>query len=291
VTHTLSGEKAGTQGRAGSNETWDLTAFTHKTTPDPTRYPFRLEGVTNVCIVGGKIIGNIPDNYSRTQWYDRVGIPSDAAEYDGDAFRVTQEAGWSLIKDAYVERVSDAYDPNAAPGDKTYIDHVHAKHIRDDCIENDDLPHSVYVNDSLFDGCFNFISEREADSSYADQGNTAGETVIENSLVYVEPMPLGSKYCDGNSRCVNEGGARGLFKWSATATTNLVVRNTIFRIDQQSYSSSNADRFPTGRYENVTLVWLGPGDYPEPLPRGVTLTRDKSVWDNAKAAWLSRAAR
>jgi hypothetical protein len=177
ATRRLTGNKTGTQGAkssAASNKTWNLIGFTHTSTPDPTRYPFRLERVANVCIVGGRILGNIPDTYSRTEWYDRIGLPSSTPVYDGDAFRITQKNGWVLIRDAYVERVSDAYDPNGARTARTYLDHVHAKHIRDDCIENDDKPHSIYVNDSLFDGCFNFLSEREENSSYAGRGKDPG---------------------------------------------------------------------------------------------------------------------
>jgi len=33
------------------------------------------------------------------------------------------------------------------------------------------------------------------------------------------------------------------------------------------------------------MVWLGPGDYPVPLPSCFTVTKDRSVWDNAVAAW------
>ena len=169
ATRWVTGNVTGTQGAsssAGSNETWNLTGFTHTTTPDPTRYPFRLERVRNVCIVGGRIIGNIPDSYSRTQWYDGIGLPSSAPKYDGDAFRIVQKNGWALIRDAYVERVSDAYNPQGPRTARFYLDHVHAKDIRDDCIENDLKPHSIYVKDSLFDGCHNFISERGEDSSY-----------------------------------------------------------------------------------------------------------------------------
>lgn len=54
-----------------------------------------------------------------------------------------------------------------------------------------------------------------------------------------------------------------------------------------SYSSDNGDKFPKGTYQHVTLVWLGSGDYAEALPPGVKLTRDKRVWDTAKAAWLN----
>jgi hypothetical protein len=36
---------------------------------------------------------------------------------------------------------------------------------------------------------------------------------------------------------------------------------------------------------NNVMVWLGPGNYPVPLPSCFTVTRDRSVWDRAVARW------
>ena len=36
---------------------------------------------------------------------------------------------------------------------------------------------------------------------------------------------------------------------------------------------------------DLTIVWLGQGSFPEPLPACFTVTTDKTVWDNAVAAW------
>jgi hypothetical protein len=45
--------------------------------------------------------------------------------------------------------------------------------------------------------------------------------------------------------------------------------------------------FPPGHLpRHVTLVWLGEGPYPQPLPPGVTLTRDPRVWEEAREAWI-----
>ena len=46
-----------------------------------------------------------------------------------------------------------------------YLDHVQARYIRDDCIENEgdgppQVPMTVVVRDSLFDGCFTGFAER-----------------------------------------------------------------------------------------------------------------------------------
>jgi hypothetical protein len=48
------------------------------------------------------------------------------------------------------------------------------------------------------------------------------------------------------------------------------------------------EHFPEGRYYNVTLVWLGRGEYPAPLPEGIELTRDVDVWNRARLEWLNR---
>jgi hypothetical protein len=39
---------------------------------------------------------------------------------------------------------------------------------------------------------------------------------------------------------------------------------------------------------NNVMVWLGPGDFPTTLPDCFTVTKDRTVWDNAVADWLAR---
>ena len=59
------------------------------------------------------------------------------------------------------------------------------------------------------------------------------------------------------------------------------------------FGTSSTQVWPAGTYENVKVVWTGKGSYATAggcknvLPPGVTLTTDKSVWDNAKSAWLA----
>lgn len=311
ATRWVTGNVTGTQGAsssAGSNETWNLTGFTHTTTPDPTRYPFRLERVRNVCIVGGRIIGNIPDTYSRTQWYDGIGLPSSAPKYDGDAFRIVQKNGWALIRDAYVERVSDAYNPQGPRTARIYLDHVHAKYIRDDCIENEgsgnvERPMNLVINRSLFDGCFTGIAERPMYAGGSVQNGSGPQSLtIDNTLMYIQPQPLGPNYCSdaqvttGRCKATSRSnvwmGAHGIWKWSRAAASKVTIRNSVFKLDMASYTSCGAQVWPAGTYQNVTLVWAGAGPYAtaggckNTLPAGVTLTTDNSVWSKAKAAWL-----
>ena len=91
-------------------------------------------------------------------------------------------------------------------------------------------------------------------------------------------------------------GAHGIWKWSWAAAKDVTIRNTVFRLDQASYSSCSPQQWPAGSYQDVTLVWTGAGAYSTAggcrnvLPAGVTLTTDRSVWDNARSAWLARSA-
>src|SRR5690606_24524978 len=65
------------------------------------------------------------------------------------------------------------------------------------------------------------------------------------------------------------------------------LRDTVILVPRHSASSNRAMQFAPGRYERVTVVWLGRGDYPWPPPAGVTITRDRSVFDRAKAAFMA----
>lgn len=73
-----------------------------------------------------------------------------------------------------------------------------------------------------------------------------------------------------------------LLKHSACFGT-VTMRDTVIRIDAVSRTGPKPMSFAPGQYENVTLVWLGPGNYPRPLPPGVTQIKDVGVWHRARA--------
>ncbi|HSE08343.1 MAG TPA: hypothetical protein VLB29_06735 [Nocardioidaceae bacterium] len=288
-------EQALYQGNSGG--TWDLRGAVWHEKP----YPIRSESWSKGCIKGGEVHGPVPDDATRDEWYDGEG-DQDGPGGEGLRVTMTSSAGsWLFVQDMSVEDFEDAYDPNAAgSAARTYLDHVYARDIRDDCIENEQPVHSVYVNNSFFDGCFAAFAQRPTEAESARDGETPAVFTVENSLVYVEPQPLGDNYCDDDSaargRCVASGeewlGAYGIWKWSDMAARQVEVRNTIFRLDMPSYSSCQAQMWPDGTYENVTLVWAGAGDYRtagecnNTLPDGVTLTTDLSVWDRAVSDWF-----
>lgn len=72
------------------------------------------------------------------------------------------------------------------------------------------------------------------------------------------------------------------------------VHDNIFRVDQDANNTGLG--VPIGKLEscsNNTVVWLGLGPYPDPLPATFndqpcfTVTTDPSVWDDAVKAWLA----
>jgi len=297
----LNGDLTGAQGLSSTqvDRTWDLRDFSQTSSPNPTRYPFSLGAAKRVCIIGGSVIGNIPRDYSREQFYDNN---SDGIEWDNEGYRPqhTADSPWVYQYGSYAENVSDAFDPNGLANgvNHTYLDRVHAKDIRDDCVEVEGegfSPHTITITRSLFDGCSNFLSMRPSGTSHADAGTTDATLTIEDSLAYVRPNELGASNC--TQVCTTIGGVpymgnHVLFKWSSAAAKNVVVRNTVFRVDQPSAFSSRAMHWPAGVYENVTLVWTWPKPYTDyfDVPAGVKVTSDVKVWEDAKTAWLANDA-
>lgn len=292
--------------KSNNRGTWNLQgAVWNHNAPRPFLYPIRSESWTKGCIKGGSVLGDVPWSWTRDQWYNGL---DGGTHFGGEAFRQTMtntSGNFLRIQDAFVQDYEDAYDPNSAsPLATTYLDHVSARYIRDDCIENEAVPHTMVVRNTLFDGCFSAFAERPHGSTTAANGSGPQSFTVLGSLVYVRPEPLGPKYCDAGrvtlGRCRPTStpnvwlGAYGIWKWSNQAARTVVVKDTIFRLDMPSYSSCQSQRWPVGTYQNVTLVWTGKGRYATAggcenrLPAGVRLTTDIRVWQNAKAAWLSQ---
>lgn len=298
VSKTVTGPQSEATYQDNNGGTWDLTGAVWQGSA-AARYPIRSDGWTDGCVIGGTVRGPIDSDATRDQWYN----DETHGGKNHEGVRLDVGSGdFAVVRDTFVSDVEDAYDPNGGSASSaTYLDHVHAEDIRDDCIENEKSVHNLYISNSLFDGCFVAFAEKP-DSSSADAGTADADFVVEDSLVYVQPQPLGPNYCSSSKvsqdRCKATDksdvwlGSYGMFKWGKSAAANVVIRDTIFRVDMPSYSSCTGNRFPTnGTYENVTLVYTGPGswatagDCSNAVPKGVTVTTDKSVWDNAKAAW------
>ena len=303
------GSQSGYINQTNNNQTWNLTGAVWNSTPTSSHYyPVRSDAFTKGCIIGGSVDGRVPQTATRDQWYNGE---DGGTRLGGEGFRqtLTTTAGnWAVLRNTSVSNIEDAYDPNTQDASHTYyLDHVRAEMIRDDCLENEgtgtaEKPMNVVIRNSMFDGCFTGFAERPTWSNHgAPNGFGPSSLTVENSLMYINPQPLGPNYCNSTKvqqgRCAQNGstwlGAHGIWKWSEAAASKVTIRNSVFRLDMPSYTGCAPQVWPAGTYENVKVVWTGKGSYATAggcknvLPPGVTVTTDKSVWDNAKAAWLA----
>jgi hypothetical protein len=260
-----------------NSKTYDLRDARIVGYPNANKYPLALgkrDPGTSTCVVGGTVVGS--QSRSLT-WQVMKG------SLDGDGLNLRSHGG--VVDGIRIDNVEDGIGTIGGDPQGVMIRNAHMTYIRDDCLENDAVV-GLIVKDSLLDGCFFGLSERPGRGGTPRPALATEQTLLDGVLMRLEPMP----YERSEARCAADGlGTGGFFKWSAYAN-KLVVRNSVLFAERLAARCGGAMHFPSNAiFENVTLVWLGPGDYPGNLPTsGVTVTRDRDVWDRAKAAWLLR---
>jgi hypothetical protein len=278
----LSGEQPDQykDGSPSSDRTVDARRATFVSFPFNTLYPVSLGSGTparRVCLIGGLVEGQ----QSRKLTWDQM-----KSRHDGAGARVAGE-DWYVVDGLRVSNVEDGIDPRGTDdrypkdGDGFILRNLYFSYIRDDCVENDDIAGGVIV-DSLFDGCNTGISERPTKGSpqFAYPAPKAETLRLKDVLLRLQAMP-GPR---GHPASVRGHGQ--LFKWSDIAN-RLVIEDSIFLVE--TVPNDGTSDFPPGTTaRNVTVVWLGPGTFPGRLPAGVEVTRDREVWDRARARWLDR---
>jgi len=244
--------------------------------PNADVYPLQVRDMESPSLSGAAVVGVQP---RELPWRVMKTV------YDGDGLVVRHCTGHAVVSDVYFENVEDGFGPQEHL-ERWTLRRAYMRYIRDDAVENDYLIPGEIV-DSLIDGCFVFLSHRPEEE-------VASETVtaVRRCLVHVEAQPHdGYEERGWRDRyiAIGEDGigrAPGmLFKWQEGAGS-VVVEDSVLRVDEVAWSGPDDMGFPPGVYRNVTLVWLGPGPYPQPLPPGVTLTRDLRVWEEARDAWI-----
>src|SRR6266511_3441339 len=253
--------------RTPDDHTYDLRRATSIAYGRSSNYPLlfgKARAGTNLCVLGGHVIGQQPRALTYQAVYTR---------YNGDGMWV-QGRGSYLVRGFRAENVEDGISLQGGDGDFAVVSGAYLSYVRDDCIENDHIV-GGRVEDSLFDGCFMGISERP-DANAPPSRAPAGETfTLDRTLIRIAPQ--------ANERAADGAGNGQLFKWS-DAANRLVLRDSVFLVEEVPIRGYTPLAFPAGTTaQNVTLVWLGAGAYPGPLPRGVTVVRNRAVWDTARA--------
>jgi hypothetical protein len=268
------------------DRTYDLRNLRHVGYGTTTRYAITIANPgagwtsSRMCLLGGTVLSSVDRGRN---WEDLEN------NYNGDGLDIGIESDWAVVDGL---RIDNTFDGIAAQGPskaELIVRNVHLSDIRDDCIENDDQPKSLTVQDSLLDGCFTGISERPgAETNDLQAGAT---TTLDGVLLHVKPQAFGTD-CRHPEACADGKAAFGLFKWSTAATSRVIIRNSVLRVDRYSAYGPSEMSFPPGTTaENSILVWLGPGLYPAPLPPGLEMTTDVTVWERARAQWLCRHGR
>ena len=253
-----------------ADATYDLRSFTSTAYPSGSSFPLAFgpesPGVRTV-VIGGTVIGQQRRNLSWENVHDPFG---------GGGLRMIGID--SLVSyDVRVDNVTDGFMPLPPPEDlngaRFLIDGCHMTWIRDDAVE-DDTEMSGTIRDCLFDGINTGVSIGQSTQ------NPDAVVRIKHSVFVFEPMR--------NDRATDGIGHQALFKQMPGGHVRL--SNVVVCYPENPMSPSRLRIFPPGHYSNVRLV-LGSdfvGRYPGHRPAGVTVTRDWSVCEAARAHWLSR---
>jgi hypothetical protein len=262
--------------------TLDMTAL------DVAIMPPQADGITvnnapgGTCISGGSVTGQ----QSRDLGWEVIHHPP----YNADGVHWSHPTtGQVTVENTHIVNVEDAIGPpkgldvNSAA--TFLVRGVHAEYVRDDFLENDGCM-SGEVSDVLVDNSHMFLSER---NSNGPCWNKQKDLYVRDSVVWLgcQPDPRTNKNitsCPRSASGISQSAGQ-VFKWAPGSGT-VRMENVVVRLDATPASGVADMDFPAGAYSNVTIVWTHAGPYPRPVPPGVAVTTDVTVWQTARQAWL-----
>jgi hypothetical protein len=273
------GVKIGYSGNPAPNTVVDMSGVTVKFAP-PGESGWVVSGSDNVCVVGGKFVGQSSKSIT---WKESK------AKYDGSGLRVNNLKGTFTWENVILDNSHDGImlprspdkTPNSAKG---VVRGVYLKYTRDDCFENDSST-TVVADDALME-CHMFFSARNNTVGDAGAGSSA---TIRNVLVHMtcKPDDRTDKSCgptDSHAQIWKLGESSSKYK--------IHVEDSIFMVESLSRNGAKTMRLNMNgniTYKNVTVVWGGQGNWPGPdKPPGITFTKDRNIWDAARAEWLAK---
>jgi hypothetical protein len=107
--------------------------------------------------------------------------------------------------------------------------------------------------------------------------------IFDRVLVHLAPMP-GPHGTDDPSIL---GHGSFFKKFDHGGRHQPIIRDSVFFLEEDCYSGCKD--WPAGTTaSNVVVVWVGDGEFPMSVLPGMTLTTDRSVWDEAAATWKQR---
>lgn len=231
----------------------------------------------DVCVFGGVINGHIPLSWSWEEAHDFGGA--------GDK---TYTGRLAYVDGARIHNVEDGWKPRELPefGNTGVMQmrNTYMTGVRDDAIENDNFMPG-FIEDSLFDGVYTFLSEQNQSGGEPFTIGPEEDLYIRITRVYVRLYPTNSDI----------GGRFGRwFKWQPRGTTNhlLVITDSVF-----------ATHGPRGNWDGLNfpeettfigtnyILWLGePGEYKAPIPPDIIFLEGQTAfdkWNEVRNNWLT----
>ena len=231
----------------------------------------------DVCVLGGVVNGHLPLSYT---WQD-------SHDFGGSGDR-TYTGRIAYIDGARVHNVEDGWHPRELPELSNVgimqMRNTYMTGIRDDAIENDNFMPG-FIEDSLFDGVFTFLSEQ-------NENGTGVVTLGPNEDPYIRITRVYARLYPTNSDGYDLYSARW-FKWKPEGATNhnLIITDSVFAAGPVVGRWSVLE-FPPGTTFQGTnyILWLGAsGEYEATVPPGVILLEGQPAldkWNEVRNNWL-----
>jgi hypothetical protein len=276
---------------AKAGQTYDARAEPFRDTqPRVNAGVIEVKQADGVCVVGPTLIGPLTSEHS----WDSALKP--------DGIQWNRAIGRHELHGAWITRVNDALSPPKDPQvsrDAYFVFRdIYAREIRDDALENDACL-SGEIRDSLFDGVHMGFASRPGSGNVVDVGSTMPIVRITDTMLRL--------VCQTDARtdgsCAVGTSHAQWFKLAEPGRTNTCVTsdgrvaphyrltNVLLRADSVPRSGLSALELPAeGTYENVTVLYTGPGTLPR-MPPGVTVITDpvqvEEIWTTARGKWLA----
>ena len=289
-----------------------------------TGWPALVEGAANanVCWSGGEMISgiNLQASYKSIK-YGTAGVVHADAGMAGSSGQWATGGGPAnpTFEGLFGFNAENMFSFNSPNIERWTIRNVWMMYGRDDCIENDGFWNGT-VDDSFFDGCFNFMSMRMPTPKPPD--TTAGligdhknnTVVVKNTLIRAEPMPPDLDTPKQNMIYVNNipYGNAGFFKGHGAHycygdvpddcqgandyNPHLILQSNIFLMETgpiEGWQYGFQVKLDRNQCKNNVLIWLGAGPYEGPqwgddCMRIVTGQAGRGLWKQAVADWHNR---
>jgi hypothetical protein len=253
----------------------DLWSAQYNTPPQPDP----------MCFSGGAILGTQP-----------LGATWGETKRDGGGYAITVNGKGAVVERVRIHNHHDAFVPYRSDGFVFRDNWV--SYNRDDCIENDGHAEGAVLG-NLFDGCYVFYSGINGVRNGPVGAAADGTVRFEGNLIRMENMPgpfsrrnpLGDRTQSGYTDFLKTRAGDG-------RVPSFVLRNNVLAFEAPAGRRAVAARFNGSHVRitdcaNNTILWLGPGSFPERLPSGweecftiISGDEARQRWETLRQQWI-----